>query len=330
MDEWLRLRGDAGTLILPGSGLEAEPETLDWLQQYGAVAANTAATVKQMKDPARFFPLLDRLGIRHPPLSPGTAGGHDNWLCKPIGGEGGAGIRRWPVDQTHGAGCYLQRYDSGRSVSVVFITDGQRARLVGFNHCITAGELNGDDTDFRFAEMIRLQPPPALEAETAAIVSALVRASGLRGLCGMDMLWDGDGISVLELNPRPPASFELHEDNGSLVAAHLAACAGTIPQRAIAAGRTDNDCTGKRIVYCPQPVRIPDGFSWPDWSRDRPAPGIRLEAGAPLCTILIRAATAEACRVLLRQHHDELLNNIMNASQHNDFNNFKPGKEVTA
>lgn len=336
LEDWQASRGnrERPAVIIPGSGFEADPGLLELLQQYGAVAGNAAAIVRQLKEPVQFFPLLDRLGIRHPPVSSAAVSDHKDWLSKPVGGEGGTGIRPWPVGQPPAAGCYLQQYCRGESISAVFIADGRRARAVGFNCCRTVGELNAGAADFRFAEIVRMQPSPALAEEAAACINALVRDTGLRGLCGMDMLLDADGMNVLEVNPRPPASFELHEavdgPGNSLVAAHLAACAGTIPQRAIAADSPMTDCSGKRVVYCTEPVHIPENCSWPDWCRDRPAPGSRVEAGAPLCTILARGASSTDCRERLEERHEFMQSYIKNNLQPIEFNQLNVRKEVTA
>ena len=334
LETWQDSNPGAASVILPGSGFEAEPDRLTLLQNYGAVAANPAALVQRLKDPAQFFPLLDSLGIRRPRYSLEAVNDDQRWLCKPVGGEGGVGIRPWYPGEPLLAGCYLQAYCPGESLSVVFLADGRRARVVGFNQCRTLGELNDTQADYRYAELVRIQPPAAVANDLTAIVDTLVRATGLRGLCGMDLIRDTAGINnVLEVNPRPPASFELHENlsaGDSLVAAHLAACAGVIPQRAIAADKTEMECRGKRVVYAPAALQIPDGFNWPAECRDRPPAGSRVEADEPLCTIVVRAADPEACRATLEQHEHELLDDIKKIMQQTEYKDNITMKEVTA
>lgn len=335
-DWWRSSHGTASppSLILPGSGFEAKPAVLSWLDRYGTVAGNTAAVVSRFKDPAQFFPLLDRFGIAHPHVSllPVTMAG--DWLSKPIGGEGGVGIRPWSPDEPLPAGRYLQQRGSGQAVSVVFLADGRRVRVIGFNRCLTMGQLNGDPADYRFAGAVTWQAPARLQTLAAEALHKLVRATGLRGLGGMDVLWQDDTMSVLEVNPRPPASFELHEaaheNGGSLVAAHLSACAGVLSERLLAAAVRQQGVSGKQVVYCDEPVYIPAGFPWPAWTADRPAAGSRLEANTPLCTIRARAETNAACREALQQYGQDLLSDIKKSLQVNDYQNLSDCKEVNS
>jgi len=305
LDDW-RQQCAPGALILPASGFESVPGLLEWLSRYAPVAGNAAAVVRRIKDPAQFFPLLDRLGIPHPPIRLAPSADCDGWLCKPAGGEGGLGIAPWSAGQPLPPGCYLQQRIEGRSRSVVFLADGCRARIVGVNECRTAGELFGDADDFRFAEVVRMASDGAFERRLAEMLERLVAASGLRGLCGMDLVEHDGKLGVLEINPRPPASFELHENGNSLVAAHRVACEGRLPAWPAASGQA----RGKRVVYCTEPVRIPNPVGRPTWAADRPLAGSRLEAGMPLCTIFAQAATVPVCRQQLQRRHEELINNI--------------------
>lgn len=331
LEEWQRVSGKDKAVILPGSGFEGQPELLNWLRDFGMVAANRAAAVSAVKAPARFFPLLDSLDIRHPPVIYQPSGVkrdaiNGTWLVKAEGGEGGIGIRPWNPEEAIPEGCYLQQKGMGRSLSAVFLADGSSATVLGFNECFNVAETTGEPADYRFATIVRTPLPAALAEEIASSIDTLVSATGLRGLCGMDMLWDEDGISVLEINPRPPASFELHEDNINLVAAHLDACAGNLPDRL----RPAEAAAGKRIVYAPGAVHIAADADWPAWTADRPAAGSRLAAGAPICTVFARAATPEACQQILQQRHDSLLRNIKKTIQHTEINKVKYRKEVTA
>jgi len=310
-----RDRDTPAAIIVPGSGMEADPALVDFLQAYGTVATNSAKLVHELKAPGSFFPLLDRLGIDHPAISEGPVDeAHGDWLLKPIGAEGGGGIRVWSPDEPVPAGHYLQQRGEGLPVSVVFLADTRRARVIGFNHCLTLGQLNGNAADYRYAGAISWRPPDSLARSTEYALHELVRATGLRGLLGMDMLWNDDAMQVLEINPRPPASFELHENgdpgSGSLVAAHLSACAGVLSERLLADALLQDQCTGKLVVYVDEPLHIPASYAWPEWIVDRPAAGSRLEADTPICTIMSGVETPEACLESLQALRQDLLKNI--------------------
>src|SRR5438477_227197 len=51
----------------------------------------------------------------------------------------------------------------------------------------------------------------ALLAEARVICSCLAGAFGLRGLFGVDVIWDGERAWTIEVNPRPTASLEAIE-----------------------------------------------------------------------------------------------------------------------
>ncbi len=108
----------------------------------------------------------------------------------------------------------------------------------------------------------------------------------------------------------------MHENDdpgsGSLVAAHLSACAGVLSERLLADALLQDQCAGKLVVYADEPVHIPAKLAWPEWVVDRPAAGSRLEADTPICTIMAGAETAEACLEALQKLRQDLLQNIKN------------------
>ena len=53
------------------------------------------------------------------------------------------------------------------------------------------------------------------------------------------------------------------------------------------------------VVYADRLLRVPRNISYPPWLADRPAPGARIELGAPVCTVMAAAADAEAARHLV-------------------------------
>lgn len=311
--EWRdRVAGNAAQIVV-GSGVEAQPALVDWLAGHAPVAANSAATLARLKQPRKLAALLGELAIQHPAIVTAAHAAVEpanDWLVKQAAGDGGGHVRSWQPPGTLGPAEYLQRRCPGRPASAVFLADGRGARLVGYNHCLRAAAQTGDNDDYRFAGAIAAPWPASLAAAIATAVDRLVAATGLRGLCGIDLLVDETAgtFVLLEVNPRPPASFELHEQGGSLVAAHLAACGGRLPADWPATG----DCPGKLVVYTGNTLQVPGDSVWPDWSADRPPVASRLEAGTPLCTVFARAATPAACEQALYERRDRLLKDIKN------------------
>ena len=290
-------RGFAGCVL--GTGFEGAPETLRALAQRLPLLGNPPPTVALLKDPGAFATLLDALALPHPQtrLAPPTDAG--GWLVKRSGGAGGWHVARWRPGAAVAPGDYFQRAESGDSSSALFLADGRRARIIGFNRQL---HLAFGDRPFCHLGLVgRARVRHARAVESA--VFALTRAGGLRGLGSLDFLDRPEGISILEVNPRPSASVELYDADFApgLFALHLRACAGELPD--FAAGSRSR---GARVVHAWRATAIPADAAFPAWCVDRPAPGTRVAAGQPLCTVTAEAATPEASEALLAARHDKI------------------------
>lgn len=95
--------------IVAGSGFEERIDLLEAMARVGRLLGNPPEVVRRAKDPACFFPLLARLGIPHPEtVTEAPAGSRADgagWLCKRIGGAGGAHVR--PAEACCPPGHYL-------------------------------------------------------------------------------------------------------------------------------------------------------------------------------------------------------------------------------
>jgi predicted ATP-grasp superfamily ATP-dependent carboligase len=124
----------------------------------------------------------------------------------------------------------------------------------------------------------------------------------LVGLNSADFLVDGHKFHLLEINPRPGASFDLFElqdvpQSTSLFALHVDACGGSLPAQA----PRYRDVMAGAIVYAERDIAAAPALDWPDWVSDRPVAGSRIEANQPLCSVFARAATAAEARALVEQ-----------------------------
>jgi predicted ATP-grasp superfamily ATP-dependent carboligase len=266
---------------------------------------NPPEVVRRTKDPEGFFPLLERLGVPHPETLTVAPPGFDGpgWLFKQIGGAGGAHVRpaRGPCPPGH----YLQRERPGRPHSAVFLADGRRARVLSYNAIRVQGGTGS--ARFRYSGAVTIPPPP-MAPDLEAAIDALVPALGLVGLCGLDFLLDGDGAyAVLELNPRPTATFELyedlHEDGPWPFALHLAACHGRLPR---GARLCRSGIATHAVLWAQETLRVPGDLLWPDWARDRPVAGTLIHPGDPICTVHARAARRHAVEALLAERQTRL------------------------
>jgi predicted ATP-grasp superfamily ATP-dependent carboligase len=122
----------------------------------------------------------------------------------------------------------------------------------------------------------------------------LTRELGLVGLNSLDLIVDGDAFHILEVNPRPGANLDVFDgtDPAGLFGLHVAACQGHLPER----WTPPPQATAMSVLYAERPLRVPRPVSWPTWVADRPAPGARIETGAPICTVLAAAPSRAAVR----------------------------------
>lgn len=271
--------------LIYGSGLEGQPELLEALCAGRELLGNPAEVVRRVTDPSGFFALLRRLGIPYPEtvLDSADARGSD-WLVKRAGACGGGHIRPHVPGEALPPGCYLQRRLRGRTVSVLFLADGSNVEVLGYSELWHALAL--PETPYLYGGAVRLPELGDRLSDALCRAAAQLTASlGLRGLCGIDALVDDEQRAfVLELNPRPPATFELHQGGRNLLAEHIGACRGRLPARALSEG----PARAQAVLYARRPLRIPTDVCWPEWTADRPAAGRDIARGEPVCTVFAR------------------------------------------
>ena len=178
-------------------------------------------------------------------------------------------------------------------MSVTFLADGERAWLLGFNGLLTA--MHGEAA-FRYRGAVgSIAVAPPLCARTQSCLDRLVRATGLRGLAGVDFVLADCGPIAIEINPRPTATFELYDDDfpDGLVHWHLSSFARPVPELADRVGRERAACRALGIVYADQPVRIPADPGFADWCRDLPCGETTIAAGDPVLSVFAEAETAQ-------------------------------------
>jgi predicted ATP-grasp superfamily ATP-dependent carboligase len=283
--------------LVYGSGFEGRTGLLARVASDRPLHGNPPELVRAVRDPNLFFPLLRRLDISHPEVRlvapPNPAG----WLLKRPGGAGGAHVRH-AGDSRPPEDAYFQRFEVGRTLSALFLADGRRARVLGINRQWTAPARPG--LRYLYGGAVGgVALRPRIHRELRAGLDALVAATGLVGLNGVDFILRGDRWLVLELNPRPTATMELYDPDypRGLFRWHLRACRGELPD----AAATPRATRAHGVVYARVPCRADPGVRFPRWCRDVPMPGTRFERGDPVCTVHAAAPGAQGAIALLRR-----------------------------
>ena len=288
--------------LIVGSGFERGGTFLAKLAAGRTLMGNQPGVIATVKDPRRLFPLLDRLEIPHPEVRLTPPANPAGWLAKRAGGAGGTHVGE-AGEGGKGRGLYFQRFETGRVCSVLFLCDGTRASVVGFNEQWT--RQVGATRPFVYAGAVgRLELPEAVEQDVRVRLDGLVSATGLIGLAGLDFLWRGEEWLALEVNPRPTATLDLYDADypRGLFHAHLQACAGRLPTEEV----PRSTVRAQVIVPADEPWRLPEGFAFPAWCRDLPQDGHRFQAGEPVCTVQAEAADHDTAVSLLRSRRMEL------------------------
>jgi predicted ATP-grasp superfamily ATP-dependent carboligase len=282
--------------LVYGSGLESRPRLLAELARGRRLWGNRPDVLRATKDPTQFFGLLDRLGLPHPELQLDPPRDPDGWLVKSIGAAGGGHVQPAGGEAGRGPERYFQRRAEGRPVSCLILADGRQAALLGWSE---QWPSPAPGQPFRFGGAVQPASVPASVVRLiGAALTPLVRETGLVGLNSLDLLLaEDDACNLLEINPRPGASLDIFDGPGesALFDRHVMACEG----RLCAGWQAPRVATAMLVVYAEQPLEVPPAMAWPDWLADQPAPSARIEPGAPVCTVMARAAEAGAARALV-------------------------------
>lgn len=299
--------------LVYGSGVEAMPALLTRLTGRFEIIGNTVDVVRNVKEPRAFFARLTELGIAHPvtrfaPPDDQRRGNPTHvWLVKRAAGSGGAHVCRWDGNPVESPNHYFQQLLPGPAMSTLFVADGRRARIIGYN---TQWRARHAVSPFTYGGAInRAGLSPSQRALIEGHVRALTEAFGLRGLNSLDFLVHGGRTLVLEINPRPGATCELYEPETprGMLALHAQACDGELPGTWISRRYRPR---AQVVVYADRPYQVPVDMQWPHWCRDLPANGAGIPAHAPVCTVLAEGDDVERVTRLAAARREAVLNTL--------------------
>lgn len=294
-----------------GSGFEGRPELLAQGAALLPLIGCSAHAVERVRDPVTFFALLAQLDIQHPPVQFGPLADARGWLLKDFGACGAAHIRPAPAGVPAPPQQYFQRLSPGVPMSATFIANGSEATLLGINQQIVRRHR---EQPYVFCGV--LGPVPVsddVHRRVRAAIGALVPALKLRGLASLDfLLAEGRHLSVLEINPRPPASLGLYPTQ-ALMAAHVRACL----QSELPAQKAPQRIEGHEIVFAHRPLLIDETdvqwLSSQPQVHDLPCPGQHIATGHPVCSVSTHGDSVPAVLARLRGLCDSLSTSLEKA-----------------
>jgi predicted ATP-grasp superfamily ATP-dependent carboligase len=298
VDAALTLRPGA---VVYGASFENHPALVGRLAERHALLGNAPDTLRAVRDPQRLAAALRDAG--HPvPRTVTAAPAHRSgrWLRKPLRGGGGTRVRAWRGGALP-AGTIVQQRIDGVACSAAAVGDGVDAVVLGVSEQLVGRRAFGV-RGYRWCGNLappRVPTTPLLE-QARAICSCLASAFALRGLFGVDLVWDGERAWTIEVNPRPTASLEVIEaaHGVDVFDAHLRGCAGELPD--IEAARAG--AAGKAVLFATEDVVVGDSERWlARGVRDVPHPGERIAAGRPICTLVAAEATPNAVLARLEE-----------------------------
>jgi predicted ATP-grasp superfamily ATP-dependent carboligase len=289
---------EAPSGVVYGAGLENHPALVARLAGRHALLGNTPGTLRAVRTPARVGAALHDAGLPYPrTFVTAPAERSRRWLRKPLRGGGGTRVHEWRGGRLP-AGTFVQERIDGVACSAAVVGDGVDAVVLGLTEQLVGRRAFGV-RGYRWCGNIAPPRLPAGEREALlgqarAICSCLAGAFALRGLFGVDFMWDGERAWTVEVNPRPTASLEaieaLRPHPPGVFDAHLRACAGALPR--VEPGRSG--AAGKAVLFATENVVIGDSVRWLECGvRDVPHPGERIAAGRPVCTLVTTAATPQ-------------------------------------
>ena len=288
--------------VIYGNGFEKNIQSMFFLQEKITLLGNSPEVFAKVQDKYYLFSFLSENNILFPEVhfSRPESGG---WLIKPLQSEGGFGIRH---ENGHGIvdkKNYWQRYLEGKSMSALFVADGEKAEILGFNKQWSVSHSNGQAFVFsgihNYASLSDIN-----KSIIANWLVKLVAHFGLRGLNSVDFILHQEHCYFLEINPRPTASIELYD--ASWFAVHVGSSEG----QEIDINVDQQDYKAYQIIYAESDFQIPEDIIWPEWSQDRPRSGAIIREQQPVCSIIARGESSQQVLAKLKTRQSLIENTI--------------------
>jgi predicted ATP-grasp superfamily ATP-dependent carboligase len=315
---------------LLASGLEDSHDTLAKLNSKVPIIGNTPETIAKVRDKLGFFKALRRLGLAHPEtvfvqdVEESKRVAKDlryPIVVKPPAGFGGLGITKvadkrnlgGPLKQMiqDNGGAFLQEFIEGLSASASFIATQKSTKVLTINEQLYGLPETGQRAEFGYCGNVVPADLGATYDRIKNICDDIVRKISLHfqliGSNGVDIVLSKEAKPyVLEVNPRFQGTLECVERmlGINLVKAHMDACIHkTLPSPRRSLMQTF--CI-RLILYALNRSLTP--VLQRPYIVDTPFPSVVIEAGEPLCSVILEEKSRTGVLLKSRLLAEEIYN----------------------
>ena len=313
--------------------VENDPKFIAAVSERHTLLGNPPSVLKKVRDPfwlertlrtcdlpalrVRSVRSLDALVRAAEHSDEGVQATDKGWLLKPTRGGGGCRIAVWSGQPppTHER-FYLQEHRLGTPMSALFIASPTKVELIGVCEQLI-GPAAGAPTEFGYAGSIG---PIEVSQRTCDLLQrigdTLTREALVRGMFGIDFVLANEVPWLVEVNPRYTASVEVLERATGRALLAEETSVGDFRTATVKERSALSLIVGKQIVYAVRDVTVPaleqlfesEGHrSDVPLIADIPAPGSRILAGWPICTVFAEASSVAECRTRIEARHDFIL-----------------------
>lgn len=210
-----------------------------------------------------------------------------NFIMKPIFSSGGIGIKKFENtgDEFHFSEIILQERIQGHDISASVLSTGKEVETIFTSKQILGSAELGQMEPFGYCGNLApyLDDPGIKE-----IAEDVVTHFRLKGSNGVDMVYDGEDIHIIEVNPRFQGTFECGELllGINMVDAHIKACEGILIET-----KPPKGFAVKMIVFARERSIVGDlNFIG---VHDIPDENVIIEKGEPVATVIKTGETVE-------------------------------------
>jgi len=296
--------------ILLSSGLDDSFAVLHRLNDLVEILGHSVEVVEALRKKPEFFMRLKYLGIAHPETAMAKSVDEAKAaaiemgypvVVKPVRGFGGLGIRTAQspkeIEKAFSEAFLIckdllvQKAINGIHASVSFLVADKDVKVLTLNKQLLGLDFLFQREPFGYCgNTVPLDCSGLIAEKCRYIVEKIALHFGLKGSNGIDFVISEEGTPyVVEVNPRFQGTLECVEKvlGINLVESHVNACLhGFLPA---VEQKTSTFCT-RLILYAPERIMTPDLTVFRE-VRDVPLPGIIVEKGEPLCSIITEGET---------------------------------------